>query len=199
MGGSMKKLIAIFSVSFLVLCAITVITSAMDGAQIENAFLRLHIRADSNEKEAQAVKLKVRDAVLADVDNLLKGAGDKETAEKIVSDNIGSILKTADKVLAGQGFSYTAKARIGKSYFPTRDYGDYSLPAGEYDALIIELGSGKGDNWWCVLYPSLCKGTLNVSDTVLTEEGVTILSNGNKVNIRFKIIELWNGIKEKLS
>lgn len=195
----MRKLLSVFVLSFLFICIATVVTAEKQSDEIEDAFLRLHIRADSNEKRAQEVKLKVRDVVLKNVDALLKNAKDRDTAERIVSENLDSIVNTTNQVLKNEGESYRSNAKVGKTYFPTRDYGEYALPAGEYDALILELGSGKGDNWWCVLYPSLCKGTLRIADTALTNEGVTILSSGKKVNVRFKIIELWNGLKEKFS
>lgn len=120
------------------------------------SYLRMHIRADSNEAEAQAVKYKVRDGV---VSFLTPAVAECET-KKEAMEKLGGLLKdieaVAESILRANGFSYGAKASIRKETFPTRVYEDVTLEAGVYDALIIELGSGAGDNWWCVVYPPLC-------------------------------------------
>lgn len=118
--------------------------------------IRIHIRADSNEPEAQAVKLKVRDKVSAYLEKELEGVSDFETAYEKLGKSLGSIEEKANEVLKANGFSYVSKARLNNEFFPTRSYEDIVVESGYYDALIIELGSGKGDNWWCVIYPPLC-------------------------------------------
>ena len=119
-------------------------------------YLRIHIRADSNEDRAQAVKYLVRDEV---VDYLTPFVATYETQSQAtlgVKEQLVNIERVAREVLVRNGFDYGARASVKTESFPTRVYGEYTLPAGEYTALIIELGSGKGDNWWCVVYPPLC-------------------------------------------
>ena len=118
--------------------------------------LRIHIRADSNEQKAQAVKYKVKDAVVEFLTPYIAECDTKEKAEKTISELLPNIQSVADKVLQEQGFIYKSTAEINNENFPTRSYGDFTLEQGYYDALIVKLGSGKGDNWWCVVYPPLC-------------------------------------------
>ena len=119
-------------------------------------YLRIHIRADSNEDSAQAVKYKVRDEVVAYLTPLVANYTTKTEAVQGIAQNINGVCKVAEKVLQAEGFFYGATAEIRLEAFPTRVYGDYTLPAGEYTALIMRLGRGEGDNWWCVVYPPLC-------------------------------------------
>ncbi|MBR7186531.1 MAG: stage II sporulation protein R [Clostridia bacterium] len=120
------------------------------------AYLRVHIRADSNESAAQAVKYKVRDAVVEYLTPTVAACETKEEAMKKIRSNLAAIEKVAERVLCVNGFSYSAKASLRREEFPTRVYENVTLEAGVYDALILELGAGKGDNWWCVIYPPLC-------------------------------------------
>ena len=120
------------------------------------AYLRVHIRADSNESEAQAVKYKVRDEVVTFLTPVVAQCETKSEAMTKIGQNLPAIEKVAERVLHENGFPYGAKASLRKEEFPTRVYEDVTLEAGVYDALILELGSGKGDNWWCVVYPPLC-------------------------------------------
>lgn len=119
-------------------------------------FLRMHIRADSNEAAAQAVKYSVRDKVVEYLTPLVAEYPTKREAIMGISQNIAEIERVATQVLRDKGFGYSATAELKKEEFPTRVYEEYTLPAGEYSALIIRLGSGEGDNWWCVVYPPLC-------------------------------------------
>ncbi len=127
-----------------------------DMGSANDAYLRIHIRADSNEAEAQAVKYKVRDAVVKFLTPVVADCGTKDAAMKKIAEKLGEIEETAESVLAANGYGYGAKASLRREEFPTRVYDRVTLEAGVYDALILELGSGKGDNWWCVVYPPLC-------------------------------------------
>lgn len=119
-------------------------------------YLRIHIRANSNNQKDQEVKYKVKNEVVKVLTPLLSEAETKEEAIKIINDNILLITKTADSVLRENNFSYSSKAEIRSEFFPTRSYGELTLVSDVYDAVILELGSGKGDNWWCVVYPPMC-------------------------------------------
>ena len=119
-------------------------------------YLRIHIRAHSNETQAQSVKYKVRDAVVEYLTPIIANCPTKESAMQQIAQNLQGVQAVASDVLQAQGMSYGAQASLKKEHFPTRVYGEYTLPSGEYTALIIALGAGQGDNWWCVVYPPLC-------------------------------------------
>ena len=125
-------------------------------------FLRIHIRADSNESAAQAVKYRVRDKVVDYLVPIVAECKNKDEAMTKIRLNLRGISMVASDVLREQGFGYGAVATVEKETFPTRVYEDYVLPSGEYDALILRLGRGEGDNWWCVAYPPLCFVKANV-------------------------------------
>jgi len=119
-------------------------------------YFRIHIRADSNSDRDQAVKYLVRDQVVKYLVPCVAEFTDQKQAVDGVKKRLKEIENVAETVLKKQGFFYGASVSVRKEKFPTRVYGEYTLPTGEYTALIIELGSGKGDNWWCVVYPPLC-------------------------------------------
>lgn len=133
---------------------------------------RLHILANSNSNEDQQVKLKVRDAVLVAMKDVAKCKNASE-AEEYIKNNIGIILETANETLAQNGFDYTATAQTGNFHFPEKTYKDVTYPEGNYEALRIILGDGKGNNWWCVMFPPLCLS--EVTDTEDTDVEYTSL------------------------
>lgn len=132
------------------------------GAQTE--YLRIHVRANSNEQTDQSVKYIVKDEVVKFITPYAAQCVDKQTAIKVISAILPQIEDVCDRTLKEHGFDYTSKAQIRAEKFPTRNYGELTLDEGVYDALIVELGSGTGDNWWCVIYPPLCftSATANV-------------------------------------
>ena len=163
----MKKLRIIFLWTFIIMLAVLSFGCisqkeggryALNGQNIgcNEEYLRIHIRADSNEIEAQAVKYKVRDEVVKYLTPVVAECETKEEAERKLKAKLTEIEKISDGVLRSSGFSYRAKAELCEEEFPTRVYGEYTLSAGRYSALIIRLGKGAGDNWWCVVYPPLC-------------------------------------------
>ncbi len=160
----MKNFCIIFLTLFIISVTAVGFLGVTPTAKGENAeYLRIHIRADSNEAEAQAVKYEVRDEVVAYLTPLVTSYATKGEAMQGVQVRLSEISAVATKTLRKKGFFYGANAKLTTERFPTRAYGDYILPAGEYSALVIELGSGQGDNWWCVVYPPLCfSGTQNV-------------------------------------
>lgn len=119
-------------------------------------YIRLHIRADSNDEEAQEVKLKVRDAIVAHLTILSKSVSSREEMKRLIESDLETLRKIADNTLKENGFDYSSVAYLGVEEFPEKSYGDLTLEEGEYEALIVALGSGKGNNWWCVAYPPLC-------------------------------------------
>lgn len=121
--------------------------------------LRLHILANSDTIEDQLLKLKVRDAVLAEMPDILSGATDKGDAVAAVRTAQRRLQKTAEDTLRREGSAQTVAVRLEQAEFATRDYGSFRLPGGTYTALRIELGKAEGHNWFCVLYPELCIGS----------------------------------------
>ena len=164
------------------------------SSDLDNGIIRLHIIADNDTKEAQEIKLKVRDAVLANANpyNFLQTAED-----------------SANYVLLENNQPYKATAQYGKFYFPKKEYNGITLPKGEYYGVKIVLGSGKGKNWWCIMYPPLC--AVNETEMELTKSSQKILSSklspqsyelvtssGDKIKIRFKTAEILRSLKEVL-
>ncbi len=121
-----------------------------------DSFLRIHIRANSNSADDQAIKYKVKDVVVEYLTPFLAEADTKPKAIEIISNHLDEISQVAGLVLTQNGYNYGAKAILRNEYFPTRCYDDVVLESGEYDSLILELGSASGNNWWCVAYPPLC-------------------------------------------
>lgn len=145
-------------ISFIILLIIVLsaIGISLPEKQVNTEYLRIHIRADSNSQEAQAVKYLVKDAVVQYLTPIIAELDTKKKAQERLSQELVNIEKTANVVLKEQGFNYVCKANLKREEFPTRAYGELTLEQGVYDALILELGSGAGDNWWCVVYPPLC-------------------------------------------
>ncbi len=145
-------------ITFLIVAIIfvSVIGLFISQNSVTTEYLRIHIRADSNLDADQNVKYMVKDAVIGYLAPYITQCDSKEKALKMLNDNLNEIEITANKVLKDNGFNYTSRAKVKSEKFPTRFYNDLCLEGGYYDALILELGSGEGDNWWCVVYPPLC-------------------------------------------
>lgn len=121
-----------------------------------NNVVRIHIRANSNNVCDQDVKMQVKDSVVEYITPLIATCKNVNDVKEVLNINLDNIEKVADKVLELNGFDYISHASINNEYFPSRSYGEVVFPADYYDALILNLGSGKGNNWWCVAYPPLC-------------------------------------------
>lgn len=126
------------------------------GCTAESNPIRIHIRANSDALIDQAVKLIVRDAIVEYLSVPLTDCCNRDVAYRAIESRLSGIKKTADATLSDCGFGYNSYAYLSNEYFPDKDYGEVTYPAGYYDALIIELGSGTGGNWWCVAFPPLC-------------------------------------------
>ena len=175
----MKKIIFAAVALVVVLAVILAVPTGKSNAD----FLRIHIRADSNEQADQNVKFQVKSAVVDYLTPYLANATTKQQAMSVVKGQLSAIEKVCDKVLLENGFTYTSHAKLCQEEFPDRSYGDVTLSAGVYDALIIELGSGSGNNWWCVVYPPLCF--------------VGGESNGtNQIVYKSKLVEIINAWKK---
>lgn len=192
MKNLLTRIILVFCACFLLITAADVFIPGNEKKIFEGA-VRLHVLADSDSDSDQNVKLLVRDAILDEYGDLFGSADCSDDAKKAVEKSVGSIKNTADRVLKENGFPYESTVLWGKEKYPTREYEDFTLPAGEYYSLRVKLGSGNGHNWWCVLFPPLCTGA---SSRRLYETGVDRKSSQvfteRKYIFRFKFLE-WFG------
>ena len=164
--------------------------------QLSDKVLRLHVLANSDSEADQALKLKVRDSVLETASAILADCPDRETAEQRLSAALSEIEDAARARIAAEGGKQTVTAELRPTVFPTREYEDFTLPAGEYLALRVVLGEGEGHNWWCVVFPPLCaETTSSLSQTAmaagLTEEEVALITESDGYQLKFKAVELW--------
>lgn len=168
--------------------------------QLPRDVVRLHVVANSNGAGDQAVKLLVRDAVLEEAARWYQGAGSMEEASSQLCTHLQSIAGAARQVLGEQGMGYSATAQMTEMYFPTRDYGDFRLPAGRYRTLRVTLGEGAGKNWWCVVFPSLCLPAATQEEALLTlpEGERQVVEGGQDVQVKLKAVELWESLREWL-
>lgn len=195
----MKKITYLFTPIFLVLLLfISSITPAISLSEdISTKVFRLHILANSDTDEDQALKLKVRDKVLTQTENLYKSCKNVDDAIRITNENINQIKEAAQTVILDCGYEYNVKVYTAKEYFNTRKYDSFSLPAGMYDSLKIEIGKAEGHNWWCVMFPTVCiSGCTGDLEESLTPEEIELIEN-DKYVIRFKAVEIYEKIKSK--
>ena len=180
----------------------------LDGAQgaLADKVLRLHVLANSDSQADQALKLRVRDAVLERAEGLLAGAGDRAAAEALLAARLPDLAAAGAEAVGAAGYGYPVTVSLEDScWFPTRVYEDFALPAGRYTALRVEIGAGAGRNWWCVVFPPLCLGS--VSETAeetaaqagLTEREVALLAGGEgEYQIKFRAVELVEELRHWL-
>lgn len=165
---------------------------------IKENVLRLHIIANSDSEEDQNLKLLVRDELLETGSKLFDGSADIDSVLSIAEKEIPYLTERAQKVIDSNGFDYKARIEVGKSRFPTREYENVTLPAGEYTAVRVILGEGDGHNWWCVMFPPMClsaaEGETRLED-VLTPGAVDFVEGGKKYEVKFKIIEWYENIR----
>lgn len=140
----------------LLLCLISFLPSVFVGCDKYSEVVRIHIRANSNSEGDQSVKLKVRDNVVDFITEIISECNTSDEVLSVLSRNLDDIENIANDVLKDNGYTYSSSASIDYEYFPSRDYDGVTFPADYYNALIIRLGTGTGDNWWCVAYPPLC-------------------------------------------
>ncbi len=160
--------------------------------------LRLHIIANSDSLEDQSLKLKIRDEILNKSQDLFENVSDIETAINIANKKTKDFCDIANDVIRENGYDYSVTAQIGDSYFETREYEDFTLPAGFYKSLIVKVGKAEGKNWWCVIFPEICipaaaKGDL--TDTV-SQSSAKIAKENERYIMRFKAVEFYERIKK---
>ena len=176
------------------------------STDISNSVFRLHVIANSDSTEDQELKYKVRDSVLEYMNEISIDCSSKEEVITLAEEHKNEFKEIAEKVIKENGYDYEVNVKIGNFEFPTKTYGDIALPAGFYDALRIEIGEAKGQNWWCVMFPPLCfvdvtSGVVpdeskEVIKDNLNEEEYNLISDNESSDIKFKfsLIEFFKGI-----
>lgn len=184
---------ALIALCFALLCSSW---AAAASERVSDSLVRLHVIADSDETVEQEIKLRVRDAVLNYLEPKLEDAPSSAAARDIISDELEGIELAAESAAEGREVSVS----LGEEYYPTRDYGTFSLPAGKYESLRVTLGSGQGHNWWCVVFPPLCLSAAEAEEAFseLDEGTRSVIAESDGVQFRFKLLELWGELMHLL-
>lgn len=198
------KMVIILSFLLFLYSSICAISYAQNiSTDIANSVFRLHVIANSDSEEDQNLKYKVRDELLEYMNSICGDCKSKEEAMTIVEENKNTFEQIALNTIKEEGYSYSVKINIGNFEFPTKNYGDISLPAGYYDALRVEIGEAKGKNWWCVMFPPLC--FVDVSSGIVPEESKELMENNlseeefalvsnqsdTEIQFKFKLLEFF--------
>ena len=198
----MKKFVSYILVLLLVSLVVAALpTEGEEG--IYDSVIRLHVIAATDSREDQDLKLSVRDEILMTYSAALSDAENIDAAEGDVIGLCGDIQKTAEDVVRAAGYSYTVKVDYGEEEYPTREYGEYTFPAGHYRSLRVTIGEGEGQNWWCVLFPPLCLDI--ATDTAPSDDALAVgLSPGEQAiitggenggyRVKLKTLELLEGV-----
>lgn len=188
--------------ALLICCVLNISSFSEECKNIRSKMLRMHVIANSDSNADQELKLKVRDAVLKEGKEIFDGSVTAEDAKSKILPETERLKRAALAVIENEGFSYDVKITVDNEYFNTRTYDNsVTLPAGYYTAVKVIIGEGKGHNWWCVMFPPMCLPAATkeceISD-VLQKDEVKIVEGGNKYKFKFKIVEIYEKISEKL-
>lgn len=197
-------LIILFSI-YVFICAFSYVNAV--SANISSSVFRLHVIANSDSAEDQNLKYLVRDALIDYMNSVSKNSNSKDEAISIAYQHKSDFYKIAKKVINDNGYDYNVNISIGNFTFPTKNYGDISLPAGYYDALKVEIGNASGQDWWCVMFPPLCFVDIStgivpedsketIKDSLHTEE-YNLINNAQTADVKFKfkLLEFFQNIK----
>ncbi|MDD6604627.1 MAG: stage II sporulation protein R [Oscillospiraceae bacterium] len=171
--------------------------------ELADKVVRLHVLANSDSEEDQALKLKVRDVVLERATAILEQSADRREAESRLRGELLELERIAAEEIAAEGYNYPVTVELENTDFPTKEYDGFTLPAGEYLALRVIIGEGQGQNWWCVVFPPLCTAaSADVPASALaagfSEEEVNLITEENQGYVlKFKAVEWWETLKEK--
>ena len=164
--------------------------------ELSDRLIRLHIVAVSDAPEEQALKLRVRDAVLAYLSPRLAGLDDAGAARQLLEEDLAGIARAAREMAGGR----TVRVSLERERFPLRQYEGFALPAGEYESLRIVLGEGEGHNWWCVVFPPLCEQVIapEQARTVMGGDNFSLIAEEEGYELRFRLLELWGELRQSL-
>ena len=165
-------------------------------SSIASSLVRLHVLAHSNSEAEQALKLRVRDAVLEYISPRLEGAQSAADARNILESEMEGIARAAALVSEGR----QVRVSLGEESYPTKAYEGFRLPAGEYESLRVTLGEGAGENWWCIVFPPVCLSAVQSEpvEAAMNKEDYALVSSREGWELRFKTVELWGELKAML-
>ena len=192
------KKILIILLTLALLIGLLAVLPVHSESNIYESVLRLHVIANSDSDEDQALKLLVRDAVLLEAQSLLKSTSSRDDAERIIAQSTERLRLTAERAVRENGYSYPVSITLGKENYPTKSYESCAFPAGEYTSLQIFIGDASGQNWWCVLFPPLCLSAATDKDAFasvgITDGQYQIITDTKnpKYKVRFKILESYS-------
>lgn len=200
--------LSILELALLIGVTVLLVTGAWAAntqGELADKVVRLHVIANSDSEEDQALKLQVRDAVLDRTEEILRASADRAEAAERLEAALPELERLAEETAAANGFDCGVTAELTETSFPTKEYDGFALPAGKYLALRIVIGEGAGQNWWCVVFPPLCTAAASeVPETALaaglTEDQVSLITEEDGgYTLRFKVVEWWEALREKLS
>lgn len=187
--------------AFIVTVLISILSFEAKSDGIRNSVLRMHVIANSDSQADQELKIKVRDAVLEAGREIFDGSVNANEAESILLPEKQKLIEAAKNTIVENGYDYDVDVFIGKTYFTTRTYDNsVTLPAGNYEAVNVVIGEGKGHNWWCVIFPPMCLPAAESDteiDDVLSDGELKLVQSSPKYEPRFKIIEIYENLIEK--
>ena len=190
-----RRVLALF-----VVC--TALWAEATQVRLASQVIRLHVLANSDSEEDQALKLEVRDRVLETTSALLAGETEPQAAAVLLNQHLDDIAQTAAQEISAQGHDDRVEVRLEQTWFPTRQYQGISLPAGNYLALRVLIGEAEGHNWWCVVFPNLCLPAVSeraLEASTLTPGQISLLQEEETSYVfRFKTLELWQSLKHRL-
>lgn len=193
-----RRVLALF-----VACLVcTALWAEATQVRLASQVIRLHVLANSDSEEDQALKLGVRDRVLETTSALLAGETEPQAAAILLDQHLDDIAQTAAQEISAQGHDDRVEVRLEQTWFPTRQYQGISLPAGNYLALRVLIGAAEGHNWWCVVFPNLCLPAVSeraLEASTLTPGQISLLQEEETSYVfRFKALELWQSLKHRL-
>ena len=198
-GHSLRR----WELALLLGVAVAALAGGALGAEqsaLADKVIRLHVIANSDDPADQALKLQVRDRILAEAGDLFDQGLTRAEAEAAITARLGDLAAAGAETVEEAGYDYPVTASLEESvWFPTKEYEDFALPAGEYTALRIVIGEGGGQNWWCVVFPPLCLGSVTettaetAASAGFSEDEISLITGENEgYVVKFKAIELWD-------
>ena len=175
---------------------------AKTSEEIRSDVLRLHVIANSDSSVDQNLKLRLRDYILEEGEDIFDGSVNVENAVKKIEPKLSELENSAVTFVKNAGFDYDVKITLSNEYFTTRTYESVTLPAGKYLALRVVIGSGEGHNWWCVMFPPMCVPAADKKDeieNVFTDKEIKLVESKPKYEPRFKVVEIYEQIRETIS
>lgn len=200
----MKKISFIICLSILIICTIAGLRirrqQALSQQHIASQIIRLHVIANSDETADQTLKKEVKDQVVTYLRSRMNQAASIQSARQVICQEMDALKQIAEKKIRQEGYDYPVTVSLGTTYFPVKEYGDMAFPAGDYEALRVQIGESKGRNWWCVMYPSLClvdgvyqtvpeNSKDKLKQVLSTSEYQSLVDGGEDVQFRLRFLD----------